>query len=225
MLDLGVTISASLCFNSHINKVIAKANRMLGMIKRVTDNEFGNLIRKDLYVSLVRCHLEYSSQTWSPYIKKNIEKIEGVQRRATKYILNDYTSTYKDRLLQCNLLPLSYRRECLDLQFLFKCLKDEIIVDVAQFTSVNPHPLRSVPHSVFDFKVPFCCTDSFKFFYFNRVVRLWNSLPYSIRTCNTVSTFKTHLKKMYHNKLCDVFMSDNTCTWAALCNCANCNYT
>jgi ribonuclease P/MRP protein subunit RPP40 len=37
ILDLGVNITSSLCFNSHIDKIVSKANRMLGMIKRVTD--------------------------------------------------------------------------------------------------------------------------------------------------------------------------------------------
>ena len=42
---------------------------------------------------------------------KDILTIERVQRRATKYILNDYTSCYKTRLLKLNLLPLMYMFE------------------------------------------------------------------------------------------------------------------
>ena len=46
---------------------------------------------------------------------------EGVQRRATKFILNYPSDCYKERLTKLNLLPLEYHRDMKDLIFLFKC--------------------------------------------------------------------------------------------------------
>ena len=55
--------------------------------------------------------LEYGSTIWSNCNKKNMEKIESIHKRGTRYILNDfnYAMDYKTRLNACNLLPLSFR--------------------------------------------------------------------------------------------------------------------
>ena len=58
---------------------------------------------------------------WRAFTPSSIEKI---QRRATKYILNDSSSDYKSRLLSLNMLPLMYWLDLKDLVFLVKCLKD-----------------------------------------------------------------------------------------------------
>ena len=39
-----------------------------------------------LYCSLVRPLLEYSCETWNPHTKRNIDKLEAVQPRATRWI-------------------------------------------------------------------------------------------------------------------------------------------
>ena len=40
------------------------------------------------------------------YFPRTIDSLERVQRRATKFILSDYTSNYKTRLMQLGMLPL-----------------------------------------------------------------------------------------------------------------------
>ena len=44
------------------------------------------------YNSLVHPQVEYASAVWSPYIKDNIHEIEKVQRRAARWVSNDYSS-------------------------------------------------------------------------------------------------------------------------------------
>ena len=88
---LGVTISKDLSWNTHINNITSTANKTLGFVKRnvVTKNKD---IKTMAYNSLVRPQVEYASVVWSPYTKDNINKIEKVQRRAARWVTNDYSS-------------------------------------------------------------------------------------------------------------------------------------
>ena len=76
-------------FTPHINQVISKATRMLNFAKR-------NLYRCSAetkclaYTSIVRPLLEYGSAVWDPYLQKEIQSIEMVQRRAARWVKSDY---------------------------------------------------------------------------------------------------------------------------------------
>ena len=94
--DLGVLLSDDLKVSSQCVKVAKTANQVLGMIKRTfTYKTLGNLLQ--LYKSLVRPHLEYCMQVWCPYLKKDIDILEGVQRRATKMVLGHSEKCYEAR--------------------------------------------------------------------------------------------------------------------------------
>ena len=79
--------------------------------------------KKQLYLTLVRSQLIYYSQLWRPFLIKDIMILERVQRRATKFILNNYTSPYKSRLTRLNSFPVMYQYELNDLLFFIKSYK------------------------------------------------------------------------------------------------------
>jgi hypothetical protein len=58
----------------------------------------------------VRPHHEYANPVWNPYLKKHIDTIENIQRRATKLIPGFSDLSYEDRLRRLKLPSLSYRR-------------------------------------------------------------------------------------------------------------------
>ena len=54
-----------------------------------------------------RPHLEYANPVWNSYLKKHIDMIENVQRRATKMVPGLADLTYEDRLKRLKLPTLT----------------------------------------------------------------------------------------------------------------------
>ena len=76
-----------------------------------------------LYKGLVRPKLEYCIQSWRPYLKKDIDKLERVQARATRLISECNNRNYEDRLKITGLTTLEERRNRGDLIEVFKMVK------------------------------------------------------------------------------------------------------
>ena len=75
--DLGVIIKNKLNLEDHIGEKGMKTNMILG-VKQRSFNHFD--FRND--ISFVRPHLDSASPVWSSYLKKRVNLIEKVQRRA-----------------------------------------------------------------------------------------------------------------------------------------------
>ena len=54
--------------------------------------------RVNMFKTYIRPILEYSSQVWSPYLVRDIDKIERIQRRFTKSLPGLSNLSYLDRL-------------------------------------------------------------------------------------------------------------------------------
>ena len=95
--DLGVTVHQPLQSSVHCARIVKKANHVLGIIRRTYDDKSKeNAVQ--LYKSLVRPHLEYCVQAWRPYLQKDVDNIEKVQRRVRKmtYMILDNSHMKRD---------------------------------------------------------------------------------------------------------------------------------
>ena len=96
--DLGVTFSADMKVSEQCGIAASKGNQILGLIWRTIMYKEKQLI-VPLYKAIVRPHLEYCIQAWRPYRKKDIDKLERIQRRASKMIPELRDLSYESRLL------------------------------------------------------------------------------------------------------------------------------
>jgi hypothetical protein len=44
-----------------------------------------------MYIALVRPHLGYACAVWDTHVTSDIQKIEMVQRRAARFVVNNYS--------------------------------------------------------------------------------------------------------------------------------------
>ena len=105
----------------HISWTVNRANRLVGLIKRVFSyiDEETLLV---LYKTLIRPILDYGNTIWFPTLKKDIRAIENVQRRLTKILPELCHISYEEKLRKLNLTKLNYRRHRMDMIQTFKII-------------------------------------------------------------------------------------------------------
>lgn len=127
--DLGVLFTSDLDFTEHINLIVNKANSMLGFIKRWAKEFQDPYVTLALYNCLVRPHLEYASQVWTPYYQIHINRLESVQRKFIRFALKGLPWSdpynlppYEHRIKLLQIQPLSQRRINNDIIFIHQLI-------------------------------------------------------------------------------------------------------
>jgi ribonuclease P/MRP protein subunit RPP40 len=197
MKDLGVIFDSCLKFDQHIHEKINKAYGILGLIKR----NFKDLSTRafiHLYKAIVRPHLEYANVVWSPHHIMYIEELEKVQMRATKIIKQLNKCSYENRLRQLDLPTLRYRRirgDMIEVYKLVHGLYDSSSCINLEFSrNVNTRGNRfKLAKNQFHY-------DARKYYFVNRIVSIWNSLPDEIVSLTSLDSFKYHLDKFWSSQ-------------------------
>ena len=220
--DLGIIVTSDMSWSNHYKSTASKAYKSLGLIRRTFKS---NSVRakKLLYISLVRSKLTYCSQLWRPQYIQDIVLLENIQRRATKYILNDYASSYRSRLIYLSLLPLMYIYELNDIMFFIKSLKTPTnCFKITNYVSFSTGTTRSSINGKLVHKRSRLNTN--RHFYFNRLPRLWNTFP-SINLSHSISTIKSMLLKHMWSHFLNHFNPGIPCSFHCICPCNRCNCT
>ena len=112
--DLGIVFDSELKFVEHIEEVCNKGHQLIALIRRTFNYMDGKMFLV-LYKSLIRHMLEYCSTVWSTMFEEDSEKLEKVQRKATKLVGSIRDKDYPSRLRHLDLPSLVYRWRRADL--------------------------------------------------------------------------------------------------------------
>ena len=196
--DLGVIVDPLLDFDQHITAQVKKARGIAAMILRsITSRDSDILV--PLFTALVRPNLEYANVVWSPYMRKDIDRIERVQRQFTKKISGLNTLEYTDRLRKLNLPSLEFRRLRGDLIETYKIthkIYDPLTTNTLFEYETDERTRSRHPYKLFKRRFN---TTKFQNFFTNRVINTWNALPRLVVTANSLNTFKNRLDLHYHD--------------------------
>jgi ribonuclease P/MRP protein subunit RPP40 len=186
--DLGVFVRSDLKASNHCIKSAAKARRIIGMVRR----NFRRLDKEDfllLYKTYIRPHIEYCVQAWSPYLVKDIDTLERVQKAATNLVPSLKKFNYQERLNILGLTTLQLRRTRGDMIETYKLITKKEKIDFNQFfkLATNDHYLGGHSKKIEKTRSRL---DVRKNFFSQRIVNDWNKLPQHVVDAPNVNTFK-----------------------------------
>ena len=186
--DLGVLMSKNLDFVDYIHLCINKANAMIAWVTRTFVSRKKELMLK-IYKSMIRPHMEYCVQLWSPLPAhgnwKLILAIEDIQRKFTRLIDNVGLLPYNIRLEKLGLTTLLERRARGDLIETFKIVNGLSDYGESLFRfSRSGEKLLSRPGDEHRIKHSF---------FARRVIKYWNKLPSQVKSSKSIDSFKNNL--------------------------------
>ena len=185
--DLGITVSEDLSWMKHIINITNEGKKLTSWILRCFTTRSPVILH--LFKTFVISKLEYASPLWMPNMKKDIEKIESLQRTLTSKLDGLSEMNYHQRLAHLKLYSLQRRRERfaiitmwkiannlhpnqLNLEF-YKTHRFGIKCRIKTSKATRVH-IRTLYHNSFVSRGP----------------ALYNIIPKEVKEKTTISTFK-----------------------------------
>ena len=157
---LGLLLTADLSWSSHISSICLKARKILGLLYRWFYGNVSQDVLKQLYLSLVRPHLEYGCHVLNPHLEKDKRELENVQEFACTIATAHWDDSYDNLLHLLNLQSLQEHRIHARLGMLYRIIyKLSYYAEDTFKLRASNLPIRCSYH--LEFKVPFALSNSY----------------------------------------------------------------
>ena len=201
---LGLEVDSKLNFDEHISKLCNKSAGQLNVLCRIR-HLIGLEERKILINSFIYSNFNYCPLVWHFSSRKSINKIENIQKRALRFLLNDYSSDYKTLLKKTNKCTMEVKRLRLLALEIFKAFNENCPTFIKDYFEKNANSVSKK----YDLKIPIQNSITFGDKSLRSLApRVWNSLPKQVKTETSYVKFKEEIDKWFGPK----------------CKCSLCSY-
>ena len=191
---LGVILNNNLKWSNHVSSISGKVNKVLGLIKRNLWN-CPKQGRETACTAIVWPKLEYACAAWDPYLQKDINSLERVQRKAAWFCANGYhlTASVTDMIRVLGWQTLEQRRSFFRLTLLYKMSHGLLDIDVDFFLNRHNESRTCGSHN-FKYAQYRATKNAYFYSYFPRTIREWNALPAAIVEADSLACFQSALR-------------------------------
>ena len=196
---LGVFFDDHLKFDRQIEAVCKKAGKQINALRRTS--KFLNTESKlKIFNAFIASHFNFCPLIYDQCSFTLARKLEKMQERALRFVLNDFSSTYNELLRSCKKVPLAQTRKQLMAEQVFKIIHDLAPPFTKSFFTQkhSSYSLRDM-HKLEISKFKTVSHGKRSFIY--RGAQLWNMLPPTIKSSESFKEFK-HKLKLYTGQLC-----------------------
>jgi hypothetical protein len=140
----------------------------------------------------VRPSLEYASTVWDPHTQANINKVESIQRRAARFVTNNYDprASVTTLLQDLNWPTLQHRRQLAKLIMMYRITYH--LIEIPSITYLIPSRSGTRGHNI-RYLQPSTRVLAYQYSFFPSTIRLWNNLPQTLVSSGSIDTFRHSL--------------------------------
>lgn len=205
---LGVTIYSDLTFSQHLNGVIAKANKKINALSRVSPY-MNQIQRKIVFQSFVKSQFTYCPLIWMFCNRSENNRINRLHERALRLVNSDNNSTFEELLVQSRDVTIHHSNI------------QKLVTEVYKFSNSLGPPIlneifkkREMPYNLRSFReietlYPKSVrhgTESLSY----KASQIWNDVPYDLKEVSTLNQFKEKIKLWRCNdctcRLCKTYL-------------------
>ena len=199
---LGVTITQSLSWTPHVDKLLQRVSYKVYILKRLAYRcNSGSEFVAHLYLTLVRPVLEYAGPVWDACSRTDSLRLERAQLSIARAILRASRQSLSNRdvLTRIGWPTLAWRRRRYKLFLFWQLTKGQGPPPLAVPACVSTRASQTLRKRTIE--MPLCRSELRRWSFLPSCITLWNSLPLSITSCSSSSSFLSSLDSHFKSDI------------------------
>jgi hypothetical protein len=192
-MSLGITLDAHLTFNQHVSTICQKTCYHLRAFRHIR-HALTDDMAKSVATSLIQSRLDYCNAALYGISAANITRLKRLQNMASRITLQDWHQSSNALLRRLHWLPVDKR-----IEFKIACLTYKLISTEQPIYLRSLLSFQSRPRALRSSNQNLLTQPRSKLAFGERAFsscapKIWNRLPFAVRSALTLQTFKAGLK-------------------------------